>query len=207
MAQFGSAGGGLGGDDARARFGQNAIIGAAGERYFADALRAQGITSSYTVWASLSIPDDRSNPRATRYSSDVDFAVASGEQLILIDVKRWAGGVAYWSLPLLGLPMKGLAPMMKSGTDWRLSANMAAAVSRYQARLPGVAVSAMVIFVPTNRAGRMPTSVGFLRWPGGIHSFLAQDGINALKRRLGTPRRASPAIQALCTSLLRGGRR
>lgn len=184
-ADHGQAGSGIGGQAARARFGSNAAVGAAGERAFAEALRRSKLGGKYDVYYSLSIPDDPVRRNATRYSSDVDVAITSGNRLVLIDVKRWRAGGIYWSLA--SMPFRGLAPL-RLGQDkqWKpLSANMAAALARYRANLPGVEVSAMVIFVGAGPRAALPGSVGLLRWPGGARSYLLGDGLRVLGKRLG----------------------
>ena len=204
MARFGEAANSFNNPDLHKKFGANAAVGAAGERHYATALDRGGISSKYEVHSSLNIPN--SSRSRTSYSSDVDIAVANGNTLILIDVKRFAAGFHYWSF--FGFPFKNLTPMLKDGKGddgpkWRLSANMAAAVDRYQQALPGVHVEAMVAFVPTNSKGAMPASVGLLFWPGGIRSFLAGDSIYRLNKLLGTPTPVNPAIRSLLARMTR----
>lgn len=198
MARFGEAGASFNDASLHKKFGANAAIGAMGEKYYGGALDRGGISSKYEVHSSLNIPDARGSKSS--YSSDVDFAVANGGSLILVDVKRFASGYHYWSF--MGFPFKGLTPMMKND-KWRLSANMAAAVDRYQQALPGIHVEAMVVFVPTNKTGAMPSSVGLLVWPGRIRSYLAGDSIYKLHKLLGTPEAVSPLTRSLLARMTR----
>lgn len=200
--QYGSAGSGLNSESARREFGSYARVGADGERHFQRAMERAGIPRKYDVWYSVSIPRDPHNSRATRYRGDVDIAVASGNRLILIDVKRWSADGVYWSL--LGIPtlsFNKLEPLTKNGR-MGLSANMNLAVDRYSANLPGVSVSAVVVFVPTGKRGRYPTLLG-LRWPGGIKSYQSNDGIRRIQRSLKGSEETVPEIRGLLGRMLR----
>jgi len=200
MPGYGSAGKSLGDAATKRQFGKNADIGAAGERAYMQTLRKAGLTDIYDVHASLRIPQAKGGG-GTRYSSDVDFAVANGNRLILVDVKRWASGFHYWSF--MGFPFKNLVPMMKGG-KWRMSANMAGALARYRDNLPGVHVEGLVVFVATNNRGAMPASVGFLRWPGGIPSALSGDSIHRIRRVLGKKAEpVDPKIKSLLGRMTR----
>lgn len=178
----------------------SAAAGRVGEEQFATLLAKHGITRDYDVWYSLRIPSDPKNPNGTKYNSDVDVAVASGDRLILIDVKRWAGGYHYWTL--FGLPFKGVTPM-KKGNKWGLGKNMAGAVSRYRANLPGIRVEAIVVFMPTNARGKAPSSVFALKWPGNIRSYLHGAGLAKIKSALGKPQKVSPKIDSLLNKMAR----
>lgn len=113
------------------------------------------------IWASLQSPS---------YVSDLDFAILHENRLILIDAKNWAAGHVYWSS--FGMQFRGLRSLSKAfGEHKEPSRNTAYFKEMIQAQLPGVAVSAMVIFVPSDK-GALPTSVSTLRWPGGIRLFL-----------------------------------
>jgi len=179
---------------------QAAAAGLMGEQLFYQLLEKYGISRDYDIWFSLRIPNDPSNPHATRYNSDVDVAIASGNKLILIDVKRWAAGYHYWSL--FGLPFKGLTPITKNGS-WKLGANMAGAQARFQANLKGMRVESMVVFVSTNSRGAAPSSVALLKWPGGIKSYLYGAAIPKIKSILGKPQRVNPKIESLLEKMAR----
>lgn len=197
---YGKAGKSLGSSAANAKFGaKNAAIGAVGEKYFQGVLERAGLDDMYDIWYSLKIPNDPSNPNATRYSSDVDVALTSGNRLILIDVKMWSATAPYWSL--FGLPFKGLTPMIKKG-KWELGKNMAMAVSRYQKNLPDTRVEAIVVFVPTKPGGAAPM-VNFLKWPGNIRSYNSQDGLRKIKNILGVSEDTSPRLRALMGRMVR----
>lgn len=198
---YGDAGKSLGSNEANSKFGrENAAIGARGEKYFRDVLERSGLDDEYDIWYSLKLPNDPHNKNATKYSSDVDVALTSGNKLILVDVKMWAAGSTYWTL--FGLPFKGLAPMIDKKKGWRLSSNMAAAVDRYKKNLPGVSVEAMVIFVPTKANGGAPM-VNFLKWPGDIRSYTSQDGVRKIKKWLGRGEETSPKLRALMGRMVR----
>jgi hypothetical protein len=198
---YGDAGKSLGSNEANSKFGrENASIGLRGEKYFRDVLERAGVDRDYDIWYSLKIPSDPHNRNATKYSSDVDVALTSGNKLLLIDVKMWSASSAYWSL--FGLPFKGLSPMIDKKKGWRLSSNMAAAVDRYQKNLPGVSVQAMVIFVPTRAGGAAPM-VNFLKWPGDIRSYSSQDGLRKAKKWLGRGEETTPKLRALMGRMVR----
>ena len=187
----GRSGGGTAGH-LSARFGANGRAGEAGEKYYADALRRAGIDEKYEVYHGVAIPQiarDKQPPRG-----DVDFAIASGHNLVLVDVKAWAPAI-YWSIPRLG-PMKNLTPLRKSNGEWSLSNNMNMALERFKAKLPGVAVSAIVVFVPSGGRGPIP-QVDLLMFPGMIRSLRASVSYSRIETVLGEPREVDPAISVL----------
>lgn len=194
------AGAGLNTAEAQHKFGGAAEVGASGERYFAQVLKREGLDGVFDIFYSLSLPRGGSFGNK-RYDSDVDVVLVNGNRIVLLDVKRWKGAKFYWSLG--GMPFEGLVPLSQGGKT-KLSANMAAAVRRYKEALPGVSVSAMVVFVPTHR-GVAPASVRFLKWPGGIRSFQVPAAVRELKTRLGVQRQV-PAAKTigLLNSLQRG---
>lgn len=195
--EHGRPGSGL---ESAGHFGGNEKIGAAGERYFAESLRKSGALHRYEAWYSLRIPSP-SGKRRFRGDPDVDMAIASGNKIVLVDVKKWASGHHYWSL-FGNYPFRGLTPMRKESGDWSMSANMKLAVERYRQALPGVTVSGLVVFVPTSKTGKLPASVAFLMWPGGIRSYLTSDAIYEITRRLGpTGMSIKPEIRTLLGSL------
>lgn len=197
--RYGAAGSGLGSSSARSRFGDQAEVGASGERYFETLLERAGLTQLYDVHFSLGIPQGR-DQKATRYNSDVDAVLVNGNKIVLVDVKRWKGNAIYWSVA--GLPFRGLAPLSHD-KGWKLSANMAAALRRYKEALPGANITAMVVFVPTQR-GHLPTSVRWLKWPGEIRSYLSDSGMKEISRRLGPERtNPHPAITGVLSRLQR----
>lgn len=195
--RYGQAGKGISGG--AARYGKDAAAGARGERVLSGLLRENPLTHDYAMWQSLRIP---TQPGETRYSSDVDLAVASGNRLVLVDAKFWAANHVFWTL--FGMPMRDLAPMPDRNTDRfvnsvgpkkQMSRNMELAVTRYSAALPAHSVLGIVVFAPTK--GGLPTSVGFLRWPGGIRSFLPQDGMRRIHRFLGDSQEPTELIQSV----------
>lgn len=198
---YGDAGNSLGSNEAIRKFGrENAATGQHGEKYFRDALNRAGLDDEYDIWYSLKIPNDPNSRNATKYESDVDVALTSGNKLILVDVKKWSAKSSYWSL--FGLPFKGFAPLIDKKKGWRLSSNMAAAVDRYKKNLPGMSVEAAVIFVPTKPGGAAPM-VTFLKWPGDIRSYSTQDGIRKIKKYLGRGEETSPKLRALMGRMIR----
>lgn len=202
MVNRNNAGGSFESGDIQRKYGrESAAAGRVGEQRFAAILAKAGVTRDYEVWYSLRIPKDPRNPGGTNYNSDVDVAIASGNKLILVDVKNWASGYHYWSIA--GLPFKGISPMKKQNGEWKLGANMAGALARYRANLPGMSVEAIVVFIPTNAKGALPSSVGLLRWPGGIKSYLHGSGINKIKSFLGKKERVNPKIESLMSNMSR----
>ena len=201
MATRNNAGASFDNGDIAKKYGKkSAAAGQFGEQQFAEMLNKYGISRDYDVWYSLKLPSDPKNPNGTKYNSDVDAAVASGNRLLLIDVKRWAGGYHYWTF--FGLPFKGITPMMKNG-QWKLGSNMAGALSRYRANLPGMRVEAIVLFVPTSARGAAPSSVFALRWPGGIKSYLHGAGLAKIKSSMGKSERVNSKIESLLNKMAR----
>lgn len=174
----GQAGKSLGSDSAKGSFGSaNTKAGASGERAFESMIMRDSDLAMYDRWKSLRIP---AKPGQKRYSSDVDFVMANGNSVVLIDVKRWEANKVYWSIG--GTQMKGFSVMKE-----KQSRNMELALARYREAMPGVTVHAITLFMPTPKG--LPTSVRFLTFPGGIRSYLPSDGARKIKSLLGAPTR------------------
>ncbi|AQX81553.1 hypothetical protein BWO91_17690 [Plantibacter flavus] len=179
-------------------FGQNGHTGAQGEKFFLDGLKRSGIADFADVRHGVRIPSSPADGQPIQ--TDVDFTISNGDRLVLVDVKRWSTGAAYWSIPWLNLPMKNRRPLLKEHSrsvrsigelvtayrsrQWALSRNMEWALTRYRDALPSVHVSAMVVFVPTSKGG-MPESVSWLLWPGLIRSYRADQSYGEIQHRLG----------------------
>lgn len=185
---YGDAGSGV---VSSGKYGSSGVAGAVGERHFQKLMQSNERVRGYTSWASLRIPTPR---RGKRYSSDVDFAVASGNRLMLVDIKMWEANRVYWSA--FGKAFKGFQPMGES-----ISRNMEMATNRYREALPGMSVESMVLFVPTKKG--LPAGVMLLRWPGGINSYQPQDGINKIQRFLGEPEFPHQSIISLLGAMTR----
>lgn len=202
----GAAGSGVG--DASKEFGANAAIGSLGERQYAGILDRAGLTGDggYDVWYSVKVP----NKDGSRGKTDVDLVLSSGSRVVLIDVKRWASTkwktssngkrvkapVMYWSIPFLNLPMKGLSPLKNGNGEWRLSRSMEMATDRFAPLFGNARILSIVVFVPTTKDGRGPANVFFLRWPGGIKSYAAQDSLRVIQKFLGTPKKTKSRISS-----------
>lgn len=202
----GAAGSGVG--DASKEFGANAAIGSLGERQYASIIDRAGLTGDggYDVWYSVKVP----NKDGSRGKTDVDLVLSSGSRVVLIDVKRWASTkwktssnskrvkapVMYWSIPFLNLPMKGLSPLKNGNGEWRLSRSMEMATDRFAPLFGNARILSIVVFVPTTKDGRGPANVSFLRWPGGIKSYAAQDSLRVIQKFLGTPKKTKSRISS-----------
>lgn len=187
---YGDAGSGV---VSSGKFGSSGVAGAVGERHFQKLMQSNSRVRGYTSWASLRIPAPRGSKR---YNSDVDFAVASGRRLMLVDIKMWEANRFYWSA--FGRVFKGFQVMSES-----MSRNMEMATNRYREALPGMSVQSMVLFVPTKKG--LPSGVALLRWPGGINSYQPQDGIQKIQRFLGEPEFPHQDIISLLGSMTRRG--
>ena len=208
----GSAGSGVGA--ASSEFGANAAVGSLGERQYAGILERAGLTGEggYDVWYSVKVP----NKDGSRGKTDVDLVLASGSRVVLIDVKRWASTnwktssngrkvkspVTYWSIPFLNLPMKGLSPLRNGNGEWRLSRSMEMAADRFSPLFGNARVLSIVVFVPTTKDGRGPANVSFLRWPGGIKSYSAQDSLRVIRKFLGTPKSTKARISSALSRMV-----
>lgn len=216
-------------------YGKAGLVGLIGEKSYEGSLRtfARAVSRlhppyvhSYSFVHSLNIPPGPHDRKA--FKGDVDFAIASGNHLVLIDAKLWKPGF-YWSfkLPprdaveLLGrhkysswaqwlyknlfgrrVALRGLSHHVNR--DWLLSHNMEIALERYRQRLDkhGVVVSAMVVFVlPPGKRGFQ--NVSFLRWPGGIQTYKAAAGFDQLYSRLGAPSPVDTEITSLLNRMKR----
>jgi len=216
-----------------ATFGANGRVGAEGERTYGRKLHnfARNVANTYdtpelySIHHSLNIP--RSHTDRNAFLGDVDFAVASGDRLVLVDVKIWKRGL-YWSL---AMPPRGVIQALESPAPgkvsrwtrdrllgktvgfrgfgshqpgkWFLSQNMAIAVERYRERLEhhGVSVSAMTVFLPSATGGLH--SVRFLLWPGRIRSYLVAPSFSEIEKRLGRPQPPTYPLRELLTQMAR----
>lgn len=188
---------------------KNVSAGKFGEQTFAREVSRDGYFNDVDVFASMKIP---AKGKQKSYNTDVDFVVASGNKVILVDVKSWSA---------LGPGSNPKAGVVKPAFYWSLfgtvfnrftkksqaSANMKMATERYREYLQGVAtVEAMVVFAPTKGKGGkeyLPASVSLLRWPGGIKSYLMRDGIQRMKKRLpGGP--ADPKVARKLSGMVAG---
>lgn len=215
------------------KFGWAGRKGEQGERLYEANLRTFANTISrlhppqtYQVVHSLDIPRAARDRKAL--DGDVDFAVASGNRLVLIDAKLWQPGF-YWSIKfpprtaieLLGkhaysawaqwlyknvlgrrFGLRGVSAHVDG--KWTMSQNMAMALERYRARLAphGIEVTAMVVFVSASREQRFQ-HVSLLRWPGGISTFKAAGGFSQILSRLGSPEPVRPETISLLNSMKR----
>lgn len=195
----GTSGGSLGEDGAVEKMGVGATrAGSWGERKFAEIIDGSDL-AFVPRWQSLRIPTSKGDKY--RPDSDVDFAFANGNTIVLLDVKNWRGGFL-WSMS--GWVMDGFKRVRdRGGKPRKLGRNMAMARDRYQKRVdlmrktlgkrgalpPPVTVVGMVVFVP-NKRGVSPTSVRFLRFPGTVGSYTMDSGMRKLRRLLGRPKAA-----------------
>ena len=190
----GNVGTSLRSSDAVSAFGKkSAAAGDYGEKKLDRALETSRKTGGYHRWRSLKIPPSASGKR---YRSDVDFALANGDTIVLVDAKCWSGGFL-WSLS--GSVMDGFRRKKNfHGEEQSVGKNMSMAVDLYQqhcdklhkSRLQRgiksrrVKVIGLVIFVPTQR-GVMPTSVRFLKFSGTKGTYLVDPGVRAVAKCLG----------------------
>lgn len=192
-SRYGQAGKSLGESKTRSKFGQgNARAGMVGERYLSDAIRRNVSTRNYTMYQSLRMPSMLGQKKY--HDVDIDFALVSGNKVVLIDSKMWSAKHFYWSF--FGRVMKGFEP------GEVMSKNMEMARARFRDALPGHQVEAIVCFVPT-RGGKLPKSVGLLFWPGMIRSYMPNDALVKAAKVLGEPKPASERIQSVLGKLTR----
>ena len=180
------------------RYGDNGRGGDRGEALFERWLGNTEIPNFYTVRHSLRIPTP---PGKKPMDGDVDFVIATGTNLVLADAKFWKSGEVMWSTPD-GQHMRG-----DQLHDESPSRNMQIALERYSALLPRCNVSALVIFLPSDRASSAVLDVSRLRWPGDIQSYSASQSYTEILRRLGrpmtlgVPHALDPAMDELLTAM------
>lgn len=204
----GKIGSSLKSESAQSKMGKNANIGIMGEKKLWSMLTENANTRPYGIWSSLGIPQVRKKGKGGWYTTkdyanaDVDFAIANGNKIVLVDAKKYASGKFYWGRKTI---MEGLFTSKKDGKGKPIvmGRNMENALDKYRARereirkqfakqgknYPEVHISAMVVFVPTPK---LPKSVRFLVWPGGIKSYLPQDAIRKITKILGKPDFSEP---------------
>jgi hypothetical protein len=190
----------------RQKFGKNGEIGVAGEQFLTKALANAGL-DQYQSFSSLSLPDPH------KLSIDIDKLLVNGNgrggaMVVAIDAKKWSSHYRYWNLvPGTSLlPMKGFSPLLKEfdgHREWRLSKSMQIAAKQLREYLPNATVTPLAIFLPTqgshNGNYRVPPSVRWFSFPGGVKAYLPGPGANAIYRILGDEVRPvpEPIIQKL----------
>lgn len=201
MPFYGATGATFSGEEALRKFGANTASGAIGERKLASIFVKSDLDRDYSIWASIRTPSAKGG-RGKSYRTDIDFAIANGNRLVIIDAKMWSSKNFWWSF--MGLPFFGFAPHLDKTTGkWKpLSGNMAMSVDRFRETLPGSVIEGMVVFTPSNKRGDLPPNVFFLRWPGGIRSFLPSSAVRRIRKFLGEPKSVSPEISGKLTRLL-----
>lgn len=192
-------------EGAQSKFGSSAQTGVVGEKYFWKMITQSQLTYHYGIWASLGIPQVKKKGyngtqyKTKKYGSDVDFAVANGDTIVLVDAKMYKGNKFYWSLGQNIMEGFGFKKD-KQGNKVIASRNMAMAIDFYKIKLNAirsqlakqgvktnpVKIVAITVFVPTT-AKTLPTSVRFLTWPGGIKSYLPEAGVKKIRSILGEP--------------------
>lgn len=162
---YGTAGKSMGKADFREAFGkETAASGSRGEQILLHEMRKPGgiVPASIPVICSMNLPG---------YSSDIDFAVAMGNKVLLIDAKyyRQDGGV-YWNT-------KGDRSKMyrnlsryrtKSGKEIHLSNNDIAAENIIGRKLKNTEVSSIVVFVSDKSLANAKEPHVFMKFPGEV---------------------------------------
>jgi len=182
-------------------FGSNGVAGQRGEAAFKGLLRNARLP--YQYWHSLDLPRTAQHQHPTK--ADLDFAMANGRRLALVDVKAWAGGFLRFSVPGLNMvaevPTSGRRPANRA-TPLKLSASMSMARDRYREALPGIEIMAMVIFVRAN-GSPPPGNVSLLIWPGRIRSYKTGLGLTKIEDFLGSPEPIDPSLSLMLDRLKR----
>lgn len=103
-----------------------------------------------TFW-SVAMPDEN-NPRMrdSKYNTDIDCIVVSGNRIILIDTKLYkSGDVTYYNEGNM-LYCRDNATGNQVGEPKKMSRNMSMAVERFKKLYPSYDVSAYVVLMPTD---------------------------------------------------------
>jgi hypothetical protein len=185
------------------QYGVNGRAGQVGENFYDRALGTSTLSDFYEVHRSLRIPTPAGRQAM---NGDVDCALANGNSLVLVDVKKWKTAGSLWTAPD-GALMHGEtrdengALVHEFRAEKMPSKNMQIALERYSAFLPQARVSAMVAFVPTDRAAESEIDVHRFIWPGDIRSYAANDSYTEIVQRLGKQRPVSAEISALLISM------
>lgn len=162
---YGSAGKSMGTEGFSQAFGKStAASGLKGEEILFHELRKPGgiVPASIPVICSMKVPG---------YSSDIDFAVAMGNRVLLIDAKyyRQDGGV-YWNTKFDRTKMyRNFSPYKtKSGKGFTLSKNDIAAEEIIGRNLGHTDVSSIVVFVTDNSLRNAKEPHVFMKFPGEV---------------------------------------
>lgn len=193
MAQRNRAGEGLSSNQARMKFGaKNTQAGESAERHFGELVDQSPLVNDYQVFYSLRLPRVRGQKDYNGVDVDVAFLNGNAERgyrIYLVDVKGWSAknNAIYWSI-FGNFPFRGLSPLMHK-QSWTMSKSGILALNRYRDYFKGVAdVSSLVAFTGTGpNRDRLPTSVTFFNWPGGIRSHLDRAALKKVRRTLGKP--------------------
>lgn len=200
---------------AKEKFGAQAVrAGARGEKRFLDMVRYTLTTKAFreNVWTSLDgDPAFLRKPgrRVKRYRSDVDVAIASGTNIVLIDVKAYKEGGHWWNPPGSTQVWRNAKPYKSRGKRVTMSQSMDMARNNYQEALRRMGIKgkvyAMVVMVPSGNVknaknptdlypGQLPDSTFFLRWPGGIKTYNHIAGMKKIVSLLGGTEPVDPKV-------------
>lgn len=193
MAQRNRAGEGLSSNQAKMKFGaKNTQAGESAERHFGKLIEQSPLVNDYQVFYSLRLPRVRGQKDYNGVDVDVAFLNGNAERgyrIFLVDVKGWSAknNAIYWSI-FGHFPFRSLSPLMHK-KSWTMSKSGILALNRYRDYFKGVAdVSSLVAFTGTGpNRDRLPTSVTFFNWPGGIRSYLDRAALKKVRRTLGKP--------------------
>lgn len=168
---YGSAGKSMQGKGFQKKFGKtNSRVGASGERILFNRLRDRNhgwLRPEIPLFCSLKVPG---------YDSDIDFVVAYGRKILLIDAKKYKqdGGI-FWNFPGSNIIRHGWTKYRSkhgSGKPITMSKSMIMAKDIISRRFPGYEVEAIVVFVTDrNLRNSKEPMVRFLTFPGGVKSY------------------------------------
>lgn len=154
-------------------------IGIQGEEALHSRLVGEFFDDPVHLFSSLAIPSKQS------WGVDVDFIAVCGKRAVFIDAKVGKKNKWLWSLG--NRLMAGFKQDSYEGKPRVLKATMAMAVDLYapELRKRGVtSITPMVIYVKVNDRVGSPSNVRFLRYPGGVPSYLEKKGLRQVRKAL-----------------------
>jgi len=126
---------------------------------------------------SIAMPSENDPSRPdSKYKTDIDAVIVTGENIILVDTKFYASGdVTYTSHGDQLICVDNTTGKFVNKPR-KMSKNMSMAKERFKKHYPDMEVSAMVVFMPTDSGTAKVNAV----WPGNIPAVTIHQAISAL---------------------------
>lgn len=173
---FGYPGKGL--QSANGMSARNASLGQNGELNFGKALEKSGLKDKFAILWSVRMPDTQAMVPSTKFNTDIDCIIVTGDRVYLVDLKNYASGdVTYESHGDELYTIDNVTGNLV-GKPKKMSRNMAMASDIFKKHFPGVRFETVVVLMPTDKGAGV---VGNVQWPGSVTCVSLVDFLSSLK--------------------------